>query len=107
MLDNPVKKVKVESVGEQRICRAETENGMGAAIIYSPCEGFSINAKAESGDYTHCDINSEFFVNLITEILKFFETGMLPFDTKQTLEVMRFTTALLHAEKTPEKWVNI
>lgn len=106
LLDNPVKKVKVEAVGSQRICHAKTENGMGAAIIYSPCEGFSINAKAESGDYTHCDINSEFFLNLIAEIIKFFETGVLPFDTKQTLEVMRFRTALLNAEKTPEKWVN-
>ena len=106
LLDNPVKKVKVEAVGDQRICRAETENGSDAAIIYSPSEGFSINAKAESGGYTHCDINSEFFLNLIAEIIKFFETGVLPFDTKQTLEVMRFRTALLNAEKAPEKWVN-
>ena len=106
LLDNPVKRVKVEAVGDQRICHAETENGSDAAIIYSPSEGFSINAKAESGGYTHCDINSEFFLNLIAEIIKFFETGVLPFDTKQTLEVMRFRTALLNAEKTPEKWVN-
>lgn len=107
LLDNPVKKVKVETVGEQRICRAETENGTQAAIIYSPCEGFSINAKAENGEYTHIDVKSEFFVNLITNILKFFETGALPFDTNQTLEVMRFRTALLNAEKTPEKWIEI
>lgn len=106
LLDNPVKKVKVENVGEQRVCRAETENGSNAVIIYSPCEGFSINAKTENGEYTHIDINSEFFVNLIANIIKFFETGILPFDTKQTLEVMRLRTALLNAEKTPDKWVN-
>lgn len=107
LLDNPVKKVKVECIGKQRICRAETENGSEAAIVYSPCEGFSISAKMENGEYGHLDIQSAFFVNLITSILTFFETGVLPFETKQTLEVMRLRTALLNAEKTPETWVNI
>lgn len=107
LLDNPAQRVKVENIGEQRICRAETENGFETAIIFSPCEGFGINAKTENGKYTHCNIKSEFFLNLITEIIKFFETGILPFDTKQTLEVMRLRTALLNAEKTPEKWVAI
>lgn len=107
LFENPVKKVKVERVGDQRICRAVTENGLEAVIIYSPCEGFGINAKKENGGYTHCDIRSEFFLNLIEEIIRFFETGIPPFDAKQTLEAMRFRTALLNAEKTPEKWVNI
>lgn len=107
ILDNPVKRVKVACIGKQRICRAETENGSEAAIVYSPCEDFSISAKMENGEYGHLDIQSAFFMNLITSILIFFETGVLPFETKQTLEVMRFRTALLNAEKAPETWVNI
>ena len=107
LLENPVRRVKVECMGKQRICRAETDSGSRAAIIYSPCEGFSINAKMENGEYTHRDIQSEFFLNLIVKILRFFETGVLPFDAKQILEGMRFRAALLNAEKTPEKWLEI
>lgn len=107
LLENPVKRVKVENIGIERICRAETENGTQTVIIFSPQESFSVSAKKADGDYMHSELKSAVFVNLITDILKFFEDGSLPFDTNQTLEVMRFRTALLNAEKTPEKWIEL
>ena len=105
LLEDSVKKVKVEKLGEQRICYAETENGKRASIVYSPLEVTSINCETKEGDYTHIDISSEFFIKLIEEIIKFFDTGLLPFDIKQTLEVMRFRDALLNAENADENWL--
>ena len=105
LLEDSVKKVKVEKLGEQRICHAETENGKRASIVYSPLEVTSINCETKEGDYTHIDISSEFFIKLIEEIIKFFDTGLLPFDIKQTLEVMRFRDALLNAENADENWL--
>ena len=105
LLEDSVKKVKVEKLGEQRICHAETENGKRASIVYSPLEVTSINCETKEGDYTHIDISSEFFIKLIEEIIKFFDTGLLPFDIKQTLEVMRFRDALLNAENAEENWL--
>lgn len=104
-LEDSVKKVKVEKLGEQRICHSETENGKRASIVYSPLEVTSINCETKEGDYTHIDISSEFFIKLIEEIIKFFDTGLLPFDIKQTLEVMRFRDALLNAENADENWL--
>lgn len=105
LLEDSVKKVKVEKLGEQRICHAETENGKRASIVYSPLEVTSINCETKEGDYTHIDISSEFFIKLIEEIIKFFDTGLLPFDIKQTLEVIRFRDALLNAENADENWL--
>ena len=105
LLEDSVKKVKVEKLGEQRICHAETENGKRASIVYSPLEVTSINCETKEGNYTHIDISSEFFIKLIEEIIKFFDTGLLPFDIKQTLEVMRFRDALLNAENADENWL--
>ena len=107
LLESPVKTVKVENIGAQRICRAKTENGSQAVILYSPSMGFSISAQDKSGRYKHIPVKSDFFVNLIAEIIRFFNTGVLPFDSAQTLEVMRFRSALLQAENLPDNWIDI
>ena len=105
LLDSPVKKVKIENIGYQRICRAVTENNSEAAIIFSPGETFSVNAKKPDGNYVHLEISSDFFSALIFDVLRFFETGVLPFDQKQTIEAMRFRSALIAAGESPEKWI--
>lgn len=107
ILENPVKKVKVENIGCQRICRAVTENNSEAVIIFSPGETFSVNAKKPDGNYVHLEISSDFFSALIYEVLRFFETGVLPFDPKQTVEAMRFRSALIAAGDSPEKWIQL
>lgn len=107
LLNDPIKMVKVEKIGKQRICHAITGNGKRASIIYSPAEGFCIDFENKNGEYIHTDIRSDFFVNLIANIIKFFNTAVLPFDTKQTLEVMRFRSALLRAENTCENWIEL
>lgn len=107
LLNNPIKQVKVECVGEQRICRINTQNHAEAVILYSPALGFSITAKNRERAYIHCEVVSDFFLNLITDILRFFENGNLPFDSQQTLEAMRLRSGLLKAEQTPGKWIEL
>ena len=41
----------------------------------------------------------------MTDILRFFETGVPPFEGAQTLEVMRFRDALLKAQDFDGQWI--
>lgn len=107
LLNSPARKVRTESIGNQRICRIVTEDCNEAAIIYSPCFGFSITAQKPNGVYQKTDVTSSFFMNLISEIMKFFETGNVRFDGEQTLEVMKIRTGLLKSESAGGNWITL
>lgn len=55
-----------------------------ATLIYAPPLGFSF-----SNDKTETAVTSDFFRNLIAEILKFYVSGKLPFNPAETLEIAR------------------
>ena len=80
LLKNPAKRVLVERLGEQRICHVVSENGSKAAILYSPAMRYSVTANKADGTLAHQDITSAFFLNLIADMLTFFETGSASFD---------------------------
>ena len=50
---------------------------------------FIISAKTHTGNTFDSKIKSPFFKNLIENILTFFDCGILPFDSGETLEVMK------------------
>lgn len=52
-------------------------------------------------------IDSDFFKVLMKDILIFFETGKISFDTAETQEVMKIREAALKAMSTPDIWVEI
>lgn len=106
LLADPVAQVKVECQGKQRICRAKTASGKTATIIYAPGAAYCIEGVTPDGVDTQKLINSDFFKNLMTDILRFFETGVLPFDGAQTLEVMRLRDALLKAQDFDGQWID-
>lgn len=97
LLESPVKEAKVEYQGNHRICFVKTENGKDATLIYAPSLSYSVNGDLASGENIHKAVSSDFFKTLMGEILRFFETGVLPFDANQTLEAMRMRDALLNA----------
>lgn len=97
LLESPVKQVKAEYQGDHRFCFLTAENGKSATLIYAPSLPYSINGDLPNGENMHRAITSDFFKTLMAEILHFFETGVLPFDAKQTLEAMRMRDALLNA----------
>ena len=50
---------------------------------------FAIAWESANGTKGNAEIVSDMFVYLLENILKFYESGELPFDSAQTLEVMR------------------
>jgi len=107
LLKSPARKVKTEAIGKHRVCRIVAENGGEAVILQAPCQGFSVTAELENGAYEKADIKSSYFLNLISDILHFFETGERSFDPAQTLEVMKIRTGLLASESAAGNWMTL
>jgi len=107
LLQDPVKRAKVETLGNQYVCHVETKNNAKAAIIYSNPLEFSVTAQLENGQTVHKKIESPFFVHLIEDMLQFFETGKACFDSQETLEVMRMRDLILKAVRCDGEWVYI
>lgn len=107
LLASPVEKVKVANVGSQRICRLIAQNGTEAVLTYSPIFGFSVLAEKANGEIVKYDIASDFFQNLLVDIVKFYEKGEIPFNTEETLEVIRVREAILKAEANECEWFEI
>ena len=60
-----------------------------ATLSYRNTNSFSVDGKP---------VKSDFFMNLISEILNFYNTGKASFDTEQTLEVIKIRDAAIALE---------
>ena len=105
VLQDPIKRVKMEYKGNIRFCHAETVSGKLATLMYMPGFGYSIAGMDADGKGRHKMIASPFFNVLMGEIIKFFQTGEYPFDPAETREVMRVRDAILACDATPGVWV--
>ena len=98
------KTVRAEIVGSQTHIFVSYEDGRCASMTYAPDLPFTIYAKtAASAGYT--PITSEFFPALIEDMLRFFESGALPFPKEETLEAMKVREGALLAASKPGKTV--
>ena len=52
-------------------------------------------------------VKSDFFYDLIADMLRFFETGSCSFNTEETLEVTRILVASIKAKASPDQWIEI
>ena len=52
-------------------------------------------------------IYSDYFQNLLKSILEFFISGKEPFESKETLEIIKIRETLIKAAQTPEEWVYV
>lgn len=93
--------------GEQIICNIKFENDKKATLVYAPAMPFAISATNEKGESVYSEIKSDFFVNLTDEILKFFSTGVLPFEASQTLNAMKIRDAIAKSIETPDTCIEI
>lgn len=108
LLNDELKKAKVETQGpDQRLCRIETVNGKKATFVFAPGLPHSVLGVLPDGSVSKRDIQSDFFKGLMEEMLKFFESGILPFDSNQTLQVMTMRDALLAAEGKDGEWIEV
>lgn len=86
--------------GTQQIIQARYTDGRTAAIIYG--KGMPYNIYYASGTKEEWkSITSPFFVGLISDILRFFETGKPSFSENETLEVIKLRDAALKAVNAP------
>lgn len=107
VLEDPIKRVKMESKSQMRICHAETVSGKTAMLMYMPGFGYSVAGEMD-GKGRHKMITSAFFNVLMGKIITFFETnGEYPFDPAQTREVMRVRDAILKADENQNVWIEL
>ena len=94
--------VRVEKQSEQYVCSVAFANEKKATMIFAPSLGFSICT-----DKAYKAISSPFFKNLLSDILCFYKTGEVSFDTAQTLEVMKIREAVIKGQNELGVWINL
>ena len=82
-----------------------TANEIG--IVFAETLGYSITGEFENGNVVYKNVTSSFFLNLISDILTFFEKGNTPFDTTETVEVMRLRAGLIEAQNNCGEWLEV
>lgn len=95
--------------GDQQFITVEYKDGRTAKILF--CDNFGVPsgfiARKKGGVSEYVAIESDFFFNFIVELLKFYDSGVVPFDTEQTLEVMKIRDAFLRALNGGGEWTEI
>lgn len=86
--------VKAEKQGKQVVSKVLFENGKQATMCYAEAMPFTVCAE-KNGQSLYAALKSDYFRALIADILRFYETGKVSFDTKETLEVMRIRETLI------------
>ena len=76
-------------------------------MLYTCRYGFSVCAEKETGETVNKPIASATFKNLLTDILRFYKTGEVSFDTKQTLEVMKIREAVIKGQEKLDEWIEL
>lgn len=98
------KTARAEIVGSQTHVFVSYEDGRCASMTYAPELPFTIYAKTEK-DAGYTPVVSAIFPSLIEDILRFFESGALPFPKKETLEAMKIREGALLAAAEPGKTI--
>ena len=100
------KRVRAERQAGQYICRVDYGD-RAAALVYDPSLPFAVTAQKRDGESVTCPIESDFFHNLLTEIVRFFEGAAPFFDVAETLEVMKIREGIIRAKGEAEEWLNL
>lgn len=90
--------VKIQGIGAESVTVFAQDGGFKVEIAYPDSRRTVLNYNDANSfsvsDGERCaDIDSPFFENLISDILRFFKTGEVSFDVNETLEVMKIREA--------------
>ncbi|MBO5223045.1 MAG: hypothetical protein J6C23_00840 [Clostridia bacterium] len=108
VIDKKAKKVRVDKQGKnQYVCAVEFDEGKRATMLFDPSYGFGLCAEKENGASVSRSVNSDFFKYLIADILEFFTSGKLSFDTNQTLEVIRVREGVVKGMEKLGEWIEL
>ncbi|MBQ8356816.1 MAG: hypothetical protein IJX39_03300 [Clostridia bacterium] len=107
VLGTGAERVRAEQMGLLTVFEIGYGDDRAATMTYAP-NALPFTLLAEGGEKPRWrQIGSGFFPLLITDILRFFESGTPPFDATQTLEVMSIREAALKAAQAPGEWVTL
>ena len=76
-------------------------------MVYADALPFAVCMVGDNHKAVYKPITSDYFRNLISDILRFYETGAYSFDPQQTLDVMRIRTAVSQAAERPAQWIKV
>ncbi|MBR2885298.1 MAG: Gfo/Idh/MocA family oxidoreductase [Clostridia bacterium] len=96
--------VKVEKQYEQYFTTIEYENGKKATMVFADAFPFQIYGKKDGEDGVYKTMQSPYFKNLLSDILRFYESGEVSFDTEQTLSVMKIREAAIKGKEDLGNW---
>lgn len=95
---------RAEIVGSQTHIFVSYADGRCGAMVYAPDLPFTLYAKKENGAI-YAPVTSDFFPALIEDMLRFFESGAIPFPKEETLEIMKIREGALRAAEKPGETV--
>ena len=95
--------VRAEKVGTQTHVFVSYADERKASMTYAPALPFTLYAAKADGSSIYEPISSDFFPSLIEDMLRFFESGVLPFPKEETLEAMKVREGALLAAENPGK----
>lgn len=99
-------KIRVESQDEQYFIRVIFEDGKQATMIFANMS-FAMAGQSAVGGSNFLMMESPFFMNLMKDILRFFNTGEVSFPDWETLEVMRIREAIVKAQDKIGEWIDL
>lgn len=102
-------RVRAERAADQFVFRVEYPDARRGNILFA--EGYGMPAAllphAGNGRSEYREVKSDFFAALMKEILRFFTTCIPPFDSAETLEVMRLREGLVKAKAHAGEWITL
>ena len=98
LLNDPVQTARVTRQGNQRLCRLTTARGKACTLVFAAKLPYAVSGETEDGKTWGKTLTSDFFRGLIGAILRFYETGVPPVTSEETLEVMRMRDLILQAD---------
>ena len=98
--------IRVEKQGKQYISTVKLD-GASATMLYSPELSYAMSNENENGERIYKTSGKGHFPALIEDILRFFETGEISFDTNETLDVMKLREAAIKGTSADGQWLKI
>lgn len=91
--------------GNQLFATIRWKEGGEASLLFSPALDFCLLGEDESGAVRRAPAGGDFFPALLRDILRFFETGEVSFDPRETLAVMQLREMILAAAQNAGEWI--
>ncbi len=108
LLRDPAARIRLRRHGGHHFVDVVTKGGKEAEIVYSIGLPYTASATGMDGEIWYAVSQSAHFLELISDILHFFESGELSFDPAQTMEVMHLRDAILKADAENDfDWINL